>query len=224
MLPDLGTLQERRHDLVERILAAGGDPASIEIVAVTKRFPVEAVELALAAGFDSIGENYAQELIDKATTFAERALDDRRPTWHMIGGLQRNKIKKLAPFVPVLQTVDRLELITEVAKRVPAATIFLQVNTTDEPQKSGCAVGDVAQLVAACRDAELDLRGLMTVGPTDGSDPSSAFASLRHLVDLHGLEQCSMGMSADLEAAVRAGSTMIRVGSALFGPRPTTIR
>ena len=223
MLPDLPTLLQRRGELLDRIAAAGGDPGSIEILAVTKRFPVEAVELAIDAGFASVGENYAQELIDKAAAFAERATTNRRPVWHMIGGLQRNKIKKLAPIDPVLQTVDRLDLVTEVAKRLPGATVFLQVNTTSEPQKSGCSVVEVGGLVDACRDAGLELVGLMTIGPTDGSDPTSAFQTLRGLVDAHGLRHCSMGMSGDLEAAVRAGSTMIRVGSALFGPRPTTI-
>lgn len=224
MLPDLPTLQERRADLLDRIASVGGDPDGVEIVAVTKRFPVEAVELALAAGFGAVGENYAGELIDKASSFADRSDGSRGPTWHMIGGLQRNKIKKLAPFSPVFQTLDRVELVSEVAKRLPGARVFLQVNVTREPQKSGCALDDVAPLVDACGEAGLDLVGLMTIGPTDGADPTPAFETLRRLVDDHGLRQCSMGMSGDLEAAVRAGSTMIRVGSALFGPRPTTIR
>lgn len=223
MLPDVDTLRARREALVERIAEVGGDPDSVEIVAVTKRFPVEAVELAVAAGFCSVGENYAQELIEKASLFGERGTSATSPTWHMIGGLQRNKIKKLVDVGPVLQTIDRVELVSEVAKRMPGATVFVQVNATEEPQKSGCSVAETPALIDACRAASLDLIGLMTVGPTDGSDPTEAFVTVRQLVDDHGLPQCSMGMSADLEQAIRAGSTMIRVGSALFGPRPTTI-
>jgi len=222
--PDLNTLRARRAALNERIVAAGGELDRVEIVAVTKRFPVEAVELAVAAGFCSVGENYAQELIEKASMFQQRgAGSGAAMKWHMIGGLQRNKVKKLVGVAPVFQTLDRVDLINEVAKRLPGASVFVQVNATDEPQKSGCSVEDAPRLIDAARVIGLDLVGLMTVGPTDGSDPTSAFVRLRQLADDHDLEQCSMGMSGDLEAAVRAGSTMIRVGSALFGPRPTTI-
>lgn len=197
-------------------------------MAVTKRFPPAAVELAVQAGFASIGENYAQELIEKAGAVDTGEL--AAPSWHMIGGLQRNKIKKLAAIVPlesvgsvVFQTIDRIELADEVAKRLPGSSVFVQVNTTDEGQKSGCAPDEVANLVDAVRVSGLELRGLMTIGPTDGSDPSAAFEMLRQLADRHDLRECSMGMTADLEAAVAAGSTMIRVGSALFGPRPTSL-
>lgn len=222
-LPDLATLVERREHLEQRITDAGGDPTDIEILAVTKRFPPEAVLLAVDAGFAAVGENYGQELVEKAGAVAP-LLDGRpNPQWHMIGGLQRNKIKKLAGVASVYQTVDRPALVTEIAKRDPQAVVYLQVNATAEPQKSGCRPDDVPSLVEACAEAELDLAGLMTIGPTDGSDPSDAFATVRRLVDDHGLRSCSMGMSGDLEAAVRAGTTMIRVGSALFGPRPTTL-
>lgn len=232
-LPDLATIIDRRHTLIQRIEAAGGDPAGVEIVAVTKRFPPRAIELAVEAGFANIGENYAQELIEKTTRVG--FTDDRSdlvsaPTWHMIGGLQRNKVKKLAavtaqPSVAglVLQTIDRTDLVVEVAKRMPAARVFIQVNTTSESQKSGCAVDEVPRLVEETRAAGLDLAGLMTIGPTDGSDPAPAFERLRDLVDHHGLAGASMGMSGDIEAAVAAGSTMIRVGSALFGARPTNL-
>lgn len=223
-LPDLETLRARRAQLNDRIVAAGGDLERVEIVAVTKRFPVEAVELAVAAGFCSVGENYAQELIEKASLFEQRnASSPSNLAWHMIGGLQRNKIKKLGGVEPVFQTLDRIELVEEVAKRLPGSTVFVQVNATNEAQKSGCSITDAPRLIDACREHSLDLVGLMTVGPTDGSDPTGSFVTLRQLADDHDLEQCSMGMSGDLEAAIGAGSTMIRVGSALFGPRPTTI-
>ncbi len=231
-LPDVETLVARRAALVQRIRAAGGDPAAIEIVAVTKRFPPEAVALAVAAGFTSVGENYAQELVEKAA--AVELGDDAPPVWHMIGGLQRNKIKRLARLTPggepsptvarvVYQTIDRRELAAEVAARAPGATVYIQVNTTGESQKSGCAPEALDRLVDEVRTLDLDLAGLMTIGPTDGSDPTPSFELLRARADHHALRGCSMGMSGDIEAAVRAGSTMIRVGTALFGDRPTSL-
>jgi len=228
--PDLDTLRARRTALLDRIVDVGGDPDQVEILAVTKRFPVRAVELAVAAGFASVGENYAQELIEKAAQFrvvAERAADSGTalpvPRWHMIGGLQRNKVKKLAGVASVFQTIDRVELAAEVAKRAPGAEVYVQVNTTDEGQKSGCAPSSAAGLVAVCRSEGLAVSGLMTVGPTDGSDPTPAFETLRSLADTCSVRGLSMGMSGDIEQAVRCGSTMIRVGSALFGPRPTNL-
>jgi pyridoxal phosphate enzyme (YggS family) len=227
--PDLETLMARRSLLFDRIADAGGSPERVEILAVTKRFPVEAVGLAMAAGFRSVGENYAQELIEKAAAFsvlAESAATGSGhpvPAWHMIGGLQRNKVKKLAGVVSVFQTIDRIELALEVAKRAPETSVYVQVNTTSEDQKSGCAPASTGELVVACRAEGLEVSGLMTIGPTDGSDPTSAFEALRALADATGVPGLSMGMSSDLEAAIRCGSTMIRVGSALFGPRPTSL-
>lgn len=228
--PDLDTLRARRAALLDRIADAGGDPERVEILAVTKRFPVRAVELAVAAGFESVGENYAQELIEKAAqfrVFAEGAETEGNtvsvPAWHMIGGLQRNKVRKLAGVASVFQTIDRVELATEVAKRAPGAEVYVQVNTTDEGQKSGCAPASTAGLVAACRSEGLAVSGLMTIGPTDGADPTPAFETLRSLADISSVSGLSMGMSGDIEQAVRCGSTMIRVGSALFGPRPTSL-
>lgn len=231
-LPDLETLVARRERLLDRISAAGGNPDEIEIVAVTKRFAPRAVELAVAAGFTSIGENYAQELEAKAA--AVRFGEHDAPRWHMIGGLQRNKIKRLARLVTdpatadsvaqvIYQTIDRPELATEVATRSPRATVYIQVNTTGEGQKSGCRPDELASLVEHVASLDLALVGLMTVGPTDGTDPTPSFELLRDRADRHGLHGCSMGMTGDLEAAVRSGSTMIRVGTALFGDRPTNL-
>ena len=119
------------------------------------------------------------------------------------------------------QSVDRPELVDELVRWAPGARLFIQVNTTAEPQKAGCVPADAPALVARAQDAGLQVEGLMAVGPTDAAaDPSPAFAALRALVDRLGLSECSMGMTDDLEAAVREGSTMIRVGRALFGSRP----
>jgi pyridoxal phosphate enzyme (YggS family) len=189
----------------------------VEIVAVTKGFGPDAIERAVAGGAASIGENYAQELIGK------RAVIERcRPRVHFIGHLQTNKVRQLVDLVDVWSTLDRRSVVDEVARRAPGATVLVQVNSTGEAAKSGCPPEDVPRLVEDAVRAGLLVRGLMTVGPTSG-DPAAtaaAFASTRRLVDELGLVDCSMGMSGDLELAVAAGSTQVRIGTALFGPRP----
>jgi uncharacterized pyridoxal phosphate-containing UPF0001 family protein len=140
----------------------------------------------------------------------------------MIGGLQRNKVKLLAGTIHLWQTVDRASLVDEIAKRGPGDQILVQVNTTGEGQKSGCEPAAAAGLVEQARRAGLVVRGLMTVGPTSASsDPRPAFELLRSLALRCEVDELSMGMSNDFELAVKEGATMVRVGSALFGPRPT---
>ena len=213
--------------LRSRIADAGGDPERTTIVAVTKGQPVEAPLAALAAGLVDLGENYGQELVAKAEALlaADARAGGRPPRWHFIGRLQRNKVRQVAPFVASWDSVDRLSLATEIARRDPAATVLVQVNLTDEPQKGGCRPEFLPAVVDGCRDLGLDVRGLMTVG-VDG-DPErtrAAFEGLRRLADDLHLDVRSMGMSADLEAAVSAGTTMVRVGTALFGARPRAVR
>ena len=219
-LPTVADISSRLADVRERIEAARSDGQHVEIVAVTKTFPTELARRAVAAGLSQMGENYAQDLRAKADDLAEldpAAAETVR--WHFIGGLQRNKIKLLAGTVSLWHTIDRAALVTELAKRCPGSSMLIQVNTTDEDQKSGCRPADAAGLVAQARDAGLDVRGLMTIGPTDGSSPAPAFASLRTLAESLELTELSMGMSGDFEIAVRQGATMIRIGSTLFGRR-----
>jgi len=193
---------------------------NVEIVAVTKGFGPWALELAVDAGCDAIGENYAQELLAK-----REAIERLAPEVHFIGQLQSNKVRQIAGLVDVWETVDRTSLVDELAKRAPGARLLVQVDTTGQPGKGGCAPEDVADLVSAARGAGLVPLGLMAVGPT-GAPPDAAregFRIVRSLVDSLGLEICSMGMSADADVAVEEGSTQIRVGTALFGPRPPRI-
>lgn len=189
----------------------------VEIVAVTKGFGDWAIEAAVDAGCAVIGENYAQELA------AKRGVIERRsPTVEFIGRLQTNKVRLVADLVDVWASVDRPSVAAEIAKRAPGARILVQVDTTGDPAKGGCAVEEVPQLVATARERGLVVEGLMTVGPT-GQPPESArsgFRIVRALVDELGLAVCSMGMSADLVIAVEEGSTQVRVGTGLFGPRP----
>ena len=219
---DQRSVSEAVAALRNRIAQAGG--TDVALVGVTKTFGSQAWRFAKAAGCDAVGENYAQEVVQKA---GEVALADRLPV-HFIGQLQSNKIKQLVGIVDVWQSIDRLALLTEIAKRTPesGSQVLLQVNVTGEDEKGGCAPIQVAELFRAARDMGIEVLGLMAVGPTN-EDPivtRSAFRMLRALVDEHGLRQCSMGMTGDLEIAVEEGSTMVRVGSALFGNRPSPHR
>ena len=209
----------RRVEVLRRAIAAVDRAFThdVALVGVTKGFGPWAIEEAVAAGCDAIGENYAQELLDKRAT-----VEALGPTVHFIGRLQRNKVRQLVGLVDVWCSLDRASLVDEVAKRVPGASVLIQVDTTGDPSKGGCAVGDVAGLVARASDAGLVVDGLMTVGPT-GAPPEAAragFRRVRRLVDELGLRTCSMGMSADLAVAIEEGSTEVRVGTAIFGRRP----
>jgi len=190
---------------------------SVEVMAVTKGFSDAAVTAAAGAGCRSIGENYAQDLLSKQDVIEATGVDV-----HFIGRLQSNKVRQLAHLVTVWATIDRASLIDEVAQRIPGGKILLQVNAAGEERKGGCLPADVPILLEHARAKGLDVRGLMTVGPTGGSpeETRSTFLTVRGLVDVHGLEVCSMGMSGDLDIAIECGSTEIRVGSALFGERP----
>ena len=218
MTIDPRAVAERLDAIRHRIEAVVGAARAtdVTVLAVTKAFGPDAVHAAMAAGCRAVGENYAQEL---AAKFVDM---EPRPEVHFIGQLQTNKVRLVAPFVAVYETVDRGSLAAEIAKRAPAARVLVQVDTAGDPGKGGCPVGDVASLVDTCRRLGLQVDGLMTVGPTEGGPEAArlGFRTVRQLVDALGLAVCSMGMSDDLEVAVSEGSTEVRVGSALFGSRP----
>jgi len=194
---------------------AGRDPASVTLVAATKTVEVARIRAAVAAGVPDVGENRAQELLEKAP-----AVDGAR--WHFVGTLQRNKVRVLAPWVTWWHSVDREALGVEIARRAPGARVLVEVNVAREPQKAGCAPGDAAALTDTLRAAGLAVEGLMTVPPA-GTDPRRWFAALRDLAGRLGVAHLSMGMSDDFETAVEEGATMVRVGRALFGERPVTM-
>jgi PLP dependent protein len=218
MTIDPRAVAERLDAIRHRIEAVVGAARAtdVTVLAVTKAFGPDAVHAAMAAGCRAVGENYAQEL---AAKFVDM---EPRPEVHFIGQLQTNKVRLVAPFVAVYETVDRGSLAAEIAKRAPAARVLVQVDTAGDPGKGGCPVGDVVSLVDTCRSLGLQVEGLMTVGPTEGGPEAArlGFRTVRQLVDALGLAVCSMGMSDDLEVAVSEGSTEVRVGSALFGSRP----
>ena len=203
----------RVQQIREEVAQASSTPVSI--IAVTKTFGHDAIRAAVSAHCDAVGENYAQEVLAKV---AEAPID--LPV-HFIGAIQSNKVRQLAPYISLWQGVDRLSVISELGKRAPGAEILLQVNATNEDTKSGVAPAEVESLLAAGQDAGLVVRGLMTIGPTSGdiAEAEKAFLSLRSLADSLYLPECSMGMSDDYRVAVACGSTMIRIGSRLFGPR-----
>ena len=199
----------------DRIAAAGGDPETVAVLAVTKGFGADAVTAALAAGLGAVGENYATELIDK---FA--ALDGAGASWHFLGAVQRNKVARLAPLVDCFQAVARLEEGAAIARHRPGAGVLVQVAARDDPGRNGVLPDSVPALVAALVDLGLDVRGLMVVAPPEPGAARAAFGELRRLADALSLPERSMGMTGDLEAAVAEGSTMVRIGRALFGDRP----
>jgi pyridoxal phosphate enzyme (YggS family) len=199
----------------------------VTLVAVSKTQPAAAIRAAYAAGQRDFGENYAQEWRDKAAELA----DLHGLVWHFIGALQTNKARVLLPAEPAapaaswVHTVDRLALAEELSKRAArrggAVRVLLEVNVAGEASKSGCAPDEVPALAARVAGLPgLELRGLMCIPPAEG-DPRPHFAALRALRDRvdPALPDLSMGMSGDYLAAVEEGATLVRVGTAIFGPR-----
>jgi PLP dependent protein len=215
-------------ELVEAIAGRGADlrrriaehtDRDVRIVCVTKAHPPEVAAAARLAGFEDLGENYAQELKAKA-----RDLEAVGPVrWHFIGRLQTNKVRLVAADVDLWHTVDRGSLAAEIAKRAPGARVLVQLDLAGIEGRGGCDPADAPALVARCRDLGLAVEGLMGVGPPGpAEDARAGFRLLSALADDLGLAERSMGMSGDLEVAVEEGATIVRVGSALVGPRSTT--
>lgn len=211
-----------RSRIGEAAAAAGRDPGAVRLVAVSKQQPWSSIEPILAAGQKTFGENRVQEA---AARWAERrgGIELR-----LIGPLQTNKALEAVALFDAIETLDRPKLaraLTEAFSRLGRAPdLYIQVNTGEEPQKSGVAPAGVDGFIAACRsEYGLTIRGLMCVPPLD-EEPAPHFALLAKLAARNGLDQLSMGMSGDFETAVRLGATSVRVGSALFGARPTPVR
>jgi len=207
--------------------SAGRDPREIVLVAVTKTFGPDAVRAACAAGQRDFGESYAQEAVEKIATLAGLDL-----TWHFIGPIQSNKTRSIAESFSWVHTVDRLKVAERLAAQRPAALpalqVCIEVNVSGEATKAGVTPDEVRPLATAVsRLPRLNLRGLMAI-PAPTADPvlqREHFESLRALRDAmnrdgFALDTLSMGMSDDFEAAIASGSTMVRVGTAIFGPRP----
>lgn len=215
----MSALADRLAAVWDRIEAAGGTRERVRLVAVTKGFGPDVVREALALGLHDLGESYAQEMAAKV---AEVPHDGPvAPRWHFVGRLQSNKVRLVAPYVTLWHSVDRASIGREIARRAPGARVLVQVNATGEATKAGCTPDDLPRLLDELRGMSLEVRGLMTIAPADQREAARrAFAKVREMAGFHGLEEVSMGMSGDLDVAVAEGATMVRVGAALFGPRP----
>lgn len=224
-------LKENLNNIRARVTSAckkaGRDPAEISILAVSKKHPVERIQCLHELGLTSFGENYIQEALAKMA-----AINSTQIQWHFIGPLQSNKTREAAEHFQWVQSVDRIKILRRLSSQrpedLPRLNICIQVNIDREPQKAGVLPEGLKELALAANElAHLRLRGLMAI-PRAGSalhDPSESYRRMNTLFqELQDqglkLDTLSMGMSGDLEEAIMHGSTMLRIGTDLFGPRP----
>lgn len=223
-------ISARLQNIAERIAqaaaASGRDPSEVRLLAVSKTWPAESLREAAEAGQRAFGESYVQEAIDKVDALAGLGLE-----WHFIGPLQSNKTRPVANAFAWVHSVDRLKIAQRLSEQrdvhLPPLQVCIQVNVSGEASKSGVKPEALPELAnAVVQLPRLRLRGLMTIPEpsTDVALQRARFAALRHLRDIlnsagMGLDTLSMGMSDDLEAAIAEGSTMVRVGTAIFGSR-----
>lgn len=217
-----GKLNETRAAIAAAERAAGRAPGSVDLVAVTKTHGEAMIREAIAAGQRRFGENRVQEAKAKWPAIRSRHDDIRL---HLIGPLQSNKAQEAIALFDVIETVDREKIAAELARQIARSgrrpRLFVQVNTGEEPQKAGILPADAVAFVHRCREHHrLPVSGLMCIPPVD-DEPSLHFGLLREIARRTGLGTLSMGMSADYEIAVRFGATLVRVGTAVFGERPS---
>jgi len=209
---------ERIEQVWRRVRATGRDPSTVRLVAVTKGFAAPAVSAALAAGVVDIGENYAAELVAKADVLGAGG---PRPCWHFLGAVQRRRVRDLAGVVGCWQSLARPVEGEAIAARAPGAAVLVEVEVSGLAGRNGCPPEGVPALVESLRALDLDVRGLMVVAPPGPPEVArAAFRTTARLGAELGLAELSMGMSGDFEVALEEGSTMVRVGQVLFGPRP----
>ena len=222
---NISKIQERIAAAAER---SGRDPSEIQLLAVSKRQPVEAVRLALAAGQTEFGESYVQEADEKIAELRQTGA-----IWHLIGHLQRNKAGRAAALFDTVQTVDSLEIAQALGKRIAGLekhlNVLVEVNVSGEASKSGVAPEAALQLCEeVIRIEGLRLRGLLAMGPLTTGDEDGKRATRRSFAQAAKLfeqlpaehrQVLSMGMTGDFEPAIEEGSTMVRIGTGIFGPR-----
>lgn len=216
----VANLRRIEDQIARRVADVGRPPGSVQLIAVSKTFPAEAILPVLEAGQRIFGENYVQEAKAKWPALRERFPDARV---HMIGPLQSNKAGEAVRLFDCIQSLDRESLAKELAREIGRAgrapELMVQVNTGSEPQKGGVIPAEAGAFVTRCREVHgLAITGLMCIPPAD-QPPSPHFALLLRLAKEFGLQRLSMGMSADYEAAIQMGATDVRVGSAIFGAR-----
>jgi PLP dependent protein len=214
-------LADVRRRIAKAAAAAGREGADVTLTAVSKQQPWERIEPVLAAGQRVFGENRVQEAMGRWSEARGRVPDLEL---RLIGPLQTNKTKEAVAFFDVIETLDRERLARVLADEIQtqgrSLRLYVQVNTGEEPQKAGVAPGEADAFLKLVRDAYgLEPEGLMCIPPVD-EEPAMHFALLAKIAARNGLKRLSMGMSDDFETAIRFGSTEVRVGSAVFGPRP----
>jgi pyridoxal phosphate enzyme (YggS family) len=211
---------ERLAQVRDRMDRAGAAPGSVKIVAVTKGFGPAAVEAAVGAGVEDLGENYAHELLAKAAPAPPAT------RWHFLGQLQRNKLARLAPLVYLWHSLDSEAAALALARRRPGASVLVQVRVSGAAPRLGVDPNQVPTLVSQAAAAGLQVKGLMAVGPRSaaGEHVRQCFREVARLARSLGLAELSMGMSGDFELAVAEGATIVRLGRALFGDRPIPTR
>jgi pyridoxal phosphate enzyme (YggS family) len=198
------------------------DPAAVRLIGATKSVAPDVVEAAIEAGLRDLGENFVQEASERKATLGGVAGE---ATWHFIGHLQTNKAAAALGLFDVIQSVDSLRLAEQLSRRATTPLkVLLEVNVGGEASKFGFAPHEVADAVSRlAKLPNLDLTGLMTIAPpaSDPEDVRPAFRELRELAGANGLTELSMGMTDDFEVAIEEGATMVRIGRALFGERPS---
>ena len=206
-------VKERAQELAE-VVRTRSDGNAI-LLPVTKGFGVREVQAMLEVGLTKIGESYAQEILEKT-----EMITDNRIAWHMVGRVQRNKVQKLSETVDLWHSVDRKELITEIAKHKKNSEILIQVDMNDRSQQGGCSPENVPDLIEFASDKGLNVKGLMTIGvDRDINATRNIFAEMAKLSEKMGLKEISMGMSNDFEIAIDYGATILRIGRSIFGER-----
>ena len=213
-------LEQVRSRIRQAAERAHRDPAGVTLLAVTKKFPAATIHEAYALGLRDFGENYVQEFERKHPEVAGLA----GARYHLIGSLQSNKSNRAAEIFSAIETIDSLKLARRLAEQATGPLdVMVEVKLGGEQTKTGALPEAVPEIVAALREAKhLRLTGLMTMPPwsTDAELSRPYFRRLRELAERHGLAGLSMGMSNDFEAGIEEGATIVRIGTALFGPRP----
>ena len=213
------SLFEIQTNIAKAAEKAGRAPGDVHLIAISKVQPRDRVVDVLDQGHRLFGENRVQEAEGRWNDFQQHYED---VTVHLVGPLQTNKIKPALDLFAAIHSVDRPKLARKLASEIQARgsspELFIQVNTGEEPQKSGCLPSDADQFIADCLKMDLPISGLMVIQPID-EEPSLHFALLRKIAERNGLTGLSMGMSADYERAIALGATHVRVGSAIFGQR-----
>ena len=226
MNDSINRLKLVRQRIDSACIAAGRQPSEVSLLAVGKRHPVEKIITLYQLGVKSFGENQLQEAMEK-----QRKLVDLDLQWHFIGTLQSNKTRAIAEKFQWVQSVDRHKILVRLSEQRPGSmgllNVCLQVNIDQEPQKAGANPEEILQLAAVCHGLDnIELRGLMAIPrlTTDLNEQHDSFRKVKALFDTlrsegHDIDTLSMGMSSDLEIAIAEGSTMVRIGTDLFGKR-----